>query len=91
MPWTYLLVESITLLGKSEEWFWNSEPRIVINLIREKKRIERINQKNLACYISCCVWGKDPNELDGLDKIKKDDKIPGRDKPIDENLLRGLW
>lgn len=77
------------MLGKSEEWFWSSEPRIVINLISEKKKIERINQKNLACYIACCVWGKDPNEIDGKDKIVET-KVAGRDKPIDPSLLRGL-
>lgn len=76
-------------MGKSEEWFWASEPRIVINLISEKERLDRIKQKNLAAYIACCVWGKDPSEFDGED-IPKDGKVPGRDKPIDENLLRGL-
>ena len=78
------------MLGKSEEWFWNSEPRIVINLIKEKRKIERINQKNLAGYISCCVWGKNPNDLDGLDGDDGDGKVAGRDKPIDPRLLRGL-
>lgn len=76
-------------MNKSEEWFWNSEPRIVINLINEKKKIDRIDKKNLACYIAGCVWGKDPNELDGQDKIKET-KVAGRDKPIDPRLLRGL-
>lgn len=80
-------MESITLLGMSEEWFWNSEPRIVINLINEKKKIEKVNQKNLAAYISCCVWGKDPNEIDGTNT---EEGVAGRDKPIDPNLLRGL-
>lgn len=59
-------------------------------LINEKNKIERIKQKNLACYISACVWGKDPNEIDGLDNEKKDDRVAGRDKPINPNLLRGL-
>lgn len=82
------MTETIIGLGKSEEWFWSSEPRIVINLIDEKNRIEKIKQKNLSAYISYCVWGKDPSELD-VD-VEKETKVAGRDYPISENLMRGL-
>ena len=85
------MTESIVGLGKSEEWFWNSEPRIVISLISEHQRLERVKQKNLAGYIACCVWGKDPNDYDG-DNIKSNEngKVPGRDIPISEDRLRGF-
>lgn len=73
-------------MGKSEEWFWESELRIVWNLIAEKKEIEKARQKNLAIYIAMCVWGKNPDTLD-----KKEEKeVAGRDKPIDPAALKGL-
>ena len=60
-----------------------------MTLIDEKKKIDRINNKNLACYIACCVWGKDPNEADGLD-APEGNLVAGRDFPIDASLLSGL-
>lgn len=91
MPWEYLYSESISTLGQTDEWFWNSEPRVVLALVNKKNETRAIEQKNLAGYIACCVWGKNPNELDGSeDKNKQDEKVPGRDMPIDENLLRSL-
>lgn len=77
-------------MGKSEEWFWETEPRIVINLINEKQKLERIEKKNLACYIASCVWGKDPNEIDGGQDLIKNEKVAGRDYPIDPMKLRSL-
>ena len=51
-----------------------------------------IEQKNLASYIACCVWGKDPSEIDGTnEERKKELKVPGRDVPIDPELLRGFY
>lgn len=73
-------------LGKSEEWFWNTELRIVWNLIEKHKELEKIRQQNLSLYIACSVWGKNPAALDK----KEDTEIAGRDKPIDPALLRGL-
>lgn len=64
----------------SEEWFWDSELRIVWNLINEKKRIDEINMKNQAVYIASYVWGKDP------DKNKKGE-VMGVDKPVDGATL----
>ena len=49
-------------MGKSEEWFWESELRIVWNLINEKKKLDEIKMKNQAIYIASYVWGKDPDE-----------------------------
>lgn len=74
-------------MGKSEEWFWESELRIVWNLIAKKKEIEKANQKNLAAYIALCVWGKNPSDYD---EPKKETEVAGRDKPIDPALLKGL-
>lgn len=78
------MTESI-LMGKSEEWFWNSELRIVWNLIMEKRRLDEIRMKNQAIYIASYVWGNNPDELD------EQKEVAGRDKPIDEGLLRGLF
>jgi len=78
------LTESI-LMGKSEEWFWDSELRIVWNLIMEKRRLDEIRMKNQAIYIASYVWGNNPDELD------EQKEVAGRDKPIDEGLLRGLF
>lgn len=72
-------------MGKSEEWFWNSELRIVWNLIMEKRRLDEIRMKNQAIYIASYVWGNNPDELD------EQKEVAGRDKPIDEGLLRGLF
>lgn len=73
-------------MGKSEEWFWDTELRIVWNLIAEKKEIEKANQKCLAAYIAMCVWGKNP---DSIDK-KVETEVAGRDKPINPAALKGL-
>ena len=72
-------------MGKSEEWFWNSELRIVWNLIQEKKKLDEVKMKNQATYIASYVWGKDPDEN------KEEDERAGRDKPINPELLRGLF
>lgn len=85
----YLLTESITTLGQSEEWFWASEPRVVLALVEKKNELKKYEQKNLAAYIACCVWGKDPSEIDGENKENK--KVPGRDVPVDPALLRGFY
>lgn len=75
------------LMGKTEEWFWDSELRIVWNLIAKKKEIEKARQKNLAIYIAMCVWGKDPNAIDEQEETE----VAGRDKPIDPAQLQGLF
>lgn len=72
-------------MGKPEEWFWESELRIVWNLIFEKKEIERAKQKSLAVYIACYVWGKNPDEE------TENEPIMGRDIPISDSALRGLY
>ena len=74
-------------MGKSEEWFWESTPRLVMALIDQKKEIEKVNQKNLAIYIASYVWGKDPDEFENDNSNKP---IPGIDVPIDESLVNRL-
>lgn len=74
-------------MGKSEEWFWESTPRLVMALIDQKKEIEKVNQKNLAIYIASYVWGKDPDEIENDNSNKP---IPGIDVPIDESLVNRL-
>lgn len=64
----------------SEEWFWDSELRIVWNLINEKKRIDEIKMKNQAVYIASYVWGKDPDK-------NKQGEVMGIDKPVDSATL----
>ena len=73
-------------MGKSEDWFWDSELRIVWNLVMEKQRLDEVKMKNQAIYIASYVWGKDPDEGDEEEK-----EIAGRDKPINPDLLRGLF
>lgn len=80
-----MLTEAITTLGKSEEWFWDSELRIVWNLIMEKRRLDEIRMKNQAIYIASYVWGHEPDEEE------EEKEVAGRDKPIDESMLRGLF
>ena len=74
------------MIGLTEEYFWESEPKKIIALIDQKKEIEKINQKNLAIYIASYVWGKDPDEMEK----KERGPIPGIDIPIDESLLNKL-
>ena len=71
-------------MGMSEENFWESTPRKIIALIDQKKEIEMAKIKNLAVFIACYVWGKDPEENNG-EKL-----VAGRDKPIDPSALKGL-
>ena len=51
----------------------------------EKRRLDEIRMKNQAIYIASYVWGNNPDEL------CEQKEIAGRDKPIDEGLLRGLF
>lgn len=81
------MTASITELGKDESWFWNTEPRIVISLIDKKKEMDLEKMKAQSAYIACCVWGKDPNELDG--SVKKE--VAGIDKPVNPDVLRGFY
>jgi hypothetical protein len=69
----------------SEDYFWESTPRKIIALIDQKKEIEKVRTKNLAVYIACYVWGKDPEENE-----KADGPVAGRDVPIDPSALNGL-
>lgn len=73
-------------MGKSEEWFWDSELRIVWNIVMEKRRLDEIRQKNQAIYIASYVWGQDPDK-----DSKEDEQVAGRDKPINADMLRGLY
>lgn len=64
----------------SEEWFWDSELRIVWNLLEEKKKIDEVKMKNQAMYIACYVWGKNPDKDEG-------GEIEGIDKPVSPSAL----
>lgn len=72
--------------GLSEESFWESEPKKVIAIIDQKNETEKIKMKNLAIYISCYIWGKEPEETN-----KKKEPIPGIDIPADESLLNFIF
>ena len=72
-------------MGISETDFWESTPRKILALIDQKKTIERAKTKNLAVYIACMVWGKDPDEIENPDA-----PVAGRDVPISESALKGL-
>lgn len=79
-----MLTESVVGLGKSEEWFWETELRIVWNLIEKHKELEKIKMKNQAIYIASYVWGKDPDE--GQEESGKR-LIPGVDIPADPEVI----
>ncbi len=83
-----MLTSTITELGKDEDWFWNTEPKLVINLINEKKRIDREKMKAQSAYIACCVWGKDMDKLDGTER---EEEVLGIDKPVNPELLKGFY
>ena len=74
------------LMGLGEEYFWESTPRKIIALIDQKKEIEKARIKNQAVYIACMVWGKDPDEVE-----EKGGPVAGRDIPISESALNGLF
>lgn len=75
-------------LGKSEEWFWSTELRIVHNLLEENRKLKKIEQKNQAIYTAMYVWGKNPDDYEEKDA---DEPVAGRDVPIDPNRLRGFF
>lgn len=77
------MTEAITSLGMSEEWFWNSELRIVWNLIEKKKELDLIKMKNQAVYIASYVWGNDPDKDKG--------EVMGIDKPVDSTTLSQFY
>ena len=55
-------------------------------LIDQKNEIEKARIKNQAVYIACMVWGKDPDDLE-----EKGGPVAGRDIPISESALKGLF
>ena len=82
-PWTYFLSETFDM-GRSEEWFWNCEPKKFVALIKMKKEREKEKLKTLAIYVGCDFTGKDfeimePNEVEGIDK------------PVSQDALRSLY
>lgn len=83
----YLLTATITELGKDEAWFWSSEPRLVFYLVEEKKKIDLEKMKAQGAYIACCVWGKNPNEID----MAQDPEVLGVDKPVPVEMLKGWY
>lgn len=78
------MTATITELGMSEEWFWKTEPRVVVNMINEKKKIDLGKTKLLAFYVSCYVWGKDPDENE------KKKEVAGIDKPVSAEMLKAF-
>lgn len=76
------MTEAITSLGMSEEWFWNSELRIVWNLIEKKKELDLVKMKNQAVYIASYIWGHDPDN---------NGEVMGIDKPVDAKTLSQFY
>jgi hypothetical protein len=72
-------------MGLSEQYFWESTPKKIIALIDQKKEVEKIQQKNLAIYTACYVWGKDPDKYEDNGGL-----VAGRDIPISDGALKGL-
>lgn len=67
----------------SEEWFWETEPRVVVSMIDEKQVIEKEKAKLNAFYIACFIVGKNPDEV-------SEKEIAGIDKPVTEEQLRAF-
>lgn len=73
----------------SEKWFWSTEPKLVITMIEEKKKIDIEKMKLQAAYTGVCVWGKNPNELDGT--LASAAAVPGVDVPVSPDALKGFY
>lgn len=71
----------------SEDWFWNTEPRVVFNMINEKQRIDKEKCKLQAYYVACFISGQDPDENEQHSEAKK---LPGVDVPVNENSLKSF-
>lgn len=78
-PWRYLFTAVQTELGKTEEWFWATEPRIIITMLDEKKKIDAVGFMKLAT----AVWGGNIYDED-------DGEIPGIDKPVEASSVDWL-
>lgn len=64
----------------------------MVALVKQKNKIKQIEQKNLAGYIACCVWGQDPSDIDGTNEEReRNRKIPGRDVPVAPEVLKGFF
>jgi hypothetical protein len=72
-------------MGLSDQYFWESTPKKIIALIDQKKEVEKIQQKNLAIYTACYVWGKDPDKYED-----NGGPVAGRDIPISDGAVKGL-
>lgn len=80
------MTSAITELHMSYNDFWNMEPRVFVTLLNEKKEIERQKIKAQSFYTACFIWGKNPDEYENVKK-----EIPGIDKPVNPDLLRGFY
>jgi hypothetical protein len=65
-------------LGKSEEWFWTVEPKILFVMLGEKRRLELSKMKTLA-YL---------NQGGTIDE--EEEELPGKDRPATAEELAWL-
>ena len=70
----------------TEKWFWSTEPKIVVTMIEEKKKIDIEKMKLQAAYTGICVWGKNPNELAGSEA-----PVPGVEVPVSPENWKGFY
>jgi hypothetical protein len=78
-----LYTATLTELRQTDEWFWNQTPRVIVAMLDEVKRIKRADYKTLAIYTALAVWGKEIPDGEQA----KEEALPGRDFPADENML----
>lgn len=70
----------------TEEQFWEMEPKVFISILNKHKEIKIEQIKAQSLYTACYIWGKDPDEYTVTKK-----EIPGIDKPVNPDLLRGFY
>lgn len=58
---------TITGLGQSDKWFWDTEPKTVIAMLDEKKKIDLENWRLMAHLNQGGQVETDAGELEGVD------------------------
>ena len=76
-PWRYLYTVALTDLGKSEEWFWDVSPKVLMTMIEEHKRNTKEKMKAQAYFIN-----------GGTEDI--DEEVAGIDFPASESSMAFL-
>jgi len=74
-----LLTAAVVELGRSEEWFWDTTPRVMTAMMEEKRKLD-IARDRMLVHILC--GGK----IDDVDDEPSRAGIPGVDYPATNTL-----